>query len=252
MTEVSSRVGEYAAAFDGYFPVATLAVCLGILVALTIARRLVPGPVRVLDPPVQGHLTAPVSAPPAKARLAGLDRLRGLAIVCMVIDHLALIAGLDILRYTVGRIAMPLFFVVAGTLVTRLTWRHAAIVPIGLALPLVVPWVDRPNVLVLYVLGAIVLVVAARLFPSDEHRLPVLLGIVAVCLAIVANGFDRVGVSYPASALVALMAVGALLGRHRLDVPGRQLPAFLELPGRFPLSVYVGHVLALQLLLVTL
>lgn len=99
---------------------------------------------------------------PGVSRLVGLDRLRGLAIACMIVDHVALLGGLQLVRVTVGRLALPIFFVLAGALVRRLTWRHGAIFAVGLVLPVAVPWIDSPNVLTLYAVGAVVLVAGAR------------------------------------------------------------------------------------------
>lgn len=184
-----------------------------------------------------------VVAPPAvRVRSRALDAVRGLAIVLMICDHLLIWQSWGWpLRLTVTRASMPLFFVVSGHLVRRLTWRHAAILGIGLLLPFVVPWIDAPNVLAWYVIGAVVIVQTRRLAP---WLLPVL---VAVPLVQYANLLDvhPVGTGYMPSALVGLMAFGALLPRAWFSW-GDRLPRALALAGRFPLSVYVGHLLALQ------
>lgn len=181
----------------------------------------------------------PGSVSPAVSRAAGLDRLRGLAVLCMVVDHVALFVAFDVARYTVGRLALPLFFVLGGALVTRLTWRHGWVALLGLGLPLVAGWIDSPNVLLLYAVGAALVVLARRLGPFGS-----LLGLL-VMLTVQANGAGVVGTGYAPAALWALMFVGAWLPRELLLVLGGRLPGWLAVPGRYPLSIYVGHVLAL-------
>lgn len=179
------------------------------------------------------------------SRLVGLDRLRGLAILLMVLDHVWMLAGGPVeLRWTVTRAAMPLFFVVAGSLVRRLTWRHAWVAWVGLALPLAVPWIDRPNVLVWYAVGAVCVAVAGR---SGPRGLWLALG---VLLTVAANGYGA-GVwahSYEPAATVGLMLVGALAGRGSVAQLGDRLPGWLAWPGRYPLTAYVGHLLVLRVI----
>jgi uncharacterized membrane protein YcfT len=179
------------------------------------------------------------------ARSSALDRLRGLAIACMVVDHVALIfAGPQLLRETIGRLAVPLFFIVGGHLVRRLSWRHGWVLLVGLALPALIPWVDAPNVLVHYAIGAALLVAmrAGRLSPWL---------LVALALTAMANETMPAGNGYNPVALYALMAVGAVIGRHSF-VFGERLPRFLGLVGRFPLSVYVGHLFLFEIVRVSL
>lgn len=182
---------------------------------------------------------------PTRIRLTGLDRLRGLAIATMIVDHVALVAGVELLRVTVGRIALPLFFVVAGALVRRVTWRHGATFGIGLALPAVIPWLSYPNVLVSYTLGALLLVIAR--YVAGRPGVIVLL---VVLLTAWANGWGGGFPGYPPAALIALMGVGALLGRDEVTKAGRAVPAWLEPVGRWPLTIYVGHLLVLHVAVV--
>lgn len=157
----------------------------------------------------------------------------------MVVDHLALFL-LDggVLRQTVGRLALPLFFIVGGHLVRRLSWRLAWVFLVGAALPLAVPWVDNPNVLGWYALGAAVLTLTAR-WPW----LPALL--VAFALTRYANEAVPYGPGYSPLALLALMALGQLLPREAFRW-GRHLPSPLALLGRYPLTFYVGHLFAIE------
>lgn len=186
--------------------------------------------------------------PAGLLRLVGLDRLRGLAIGCMIVDHVALLGGLQLVRVSVGRLALPIFFVLAGALVRRLTWRHGAIFAVGLVLPVVVPWIDSPNVLTLYAVGAVVLVAGARWW-----WWPWVVLVVAVTL--LANGWgDWPAGGYPPAALLALLAAGTLLRRYvgleALHEVGEGLPGWLGAIGRRPVTWYVGHLLVLQGLVV--
>ena len=186
---------------------------------------------------------------PAPSRLVEIDRLRGLAIACMVVDHLALFGFLPWeFRITVGRLAMPLFFVLAGMCFSRLTRRHGQVFVIGLVLPLAAPWLDAPNVLVWIAVGAVVLWLMDRPFWVAGHWL-----VIFAALAAGANHWTpALGTGYPPGFLVAFMALGRLLA-FRGDAGwllglGERLPGVLAGLGRRPLSMYVGHVLALEVL----
>lgn len=172
-------------------------------------------------------------------RVVGLDAFRGLAILLMIGDHLSLFLGLDGYRMTLGRLAMPMFFLLAGHLAGRLRWRHAWIALLGVALPLAAPWVDSPNVLVWWALGSCVLVAARRL------GVPALL-IVAVGLTVGANGWELVGGhTYEPAALVGLMALGSVWPRHWFTWAAAA-PGWVAAVGRHPVAWYVGHVLLLE------
>lgn len=159
----------------------------------------------------------------------------------MVVDHLCVVfAGPAELRWTIGRVAMPLFFLVAGHLSHRLpNWeRFLLLIAVGLWLPVVVPWVDRPNVLLWYAVGVAVLE-AARICRQP----PVLLVVPALVLA--ANGVlpSKLGTGYDGASLVGLMAVGSSLPRTWWSWADRLPLGWL---GRYPLTVYVGHIAVLQ------
>lgn len=187
-----------------------------------------------------------------RARLIGLDVLRGLAILAMVVDHLTIVLdGPDFLRYTVGRLALPLFFLVAGSLVsTTLRKRYALIALLGAGLPLVVPWVDSPNVLWWYVMGVLVMY---RM--PHSWTLPALV----VSVVLLANGLLWAAGGYPFAGILALMLLGRLIGSHQLDDFAARSLGRLGLPyatwvgyplavlGRHPLAFYVGHLLVLGL-----
>jgi uncharacterized membrane protein YcfT len=191
---------------------------------------------------------AEVSVPP---RNRGLDALRGLAVLLMVLDHAALVFDLPAeLRTTLGRCAMPLFFVLGGHLARRLSWRrYAELVVVGTLLQGLVPWSGAGPLLLCFVLGHVVVVTLRR------HQL-VLALLVGFGLTLGANGYAYLhagGTAYDPRLLVALMAFGALLPRELLSLLDR-LPARaarpLALVGRYPLSVYAGHLALLQLFLI--
>lgn len=177
--------------------------------------------------------------PVVTGRATQLDRLRGLAIACMIVDHVSRALGVEPPRLTIGRLAVPVFFVLSGHLARRVTWRHAVIGAVGLLLPAFVPWIDNPNVLFLYVLGAVGLVVARRVGVWG----PALLGVAMV--TVLANGWGSYGTGYPLPALAALMVAGHYMPRTWLVGAGERLPAFLAVAGRRPVSWYVGHLLVL-------
>lgn len=183
----------------------------------------------------------------ARPRLVELDRLRGLAILLMIADHLAIVVGTPIVRVTAGRLAIPIFFVIAGHLAGhRLSWRHLQIGALGLVLPLVVSFVDSPNVLLWWALGCVVLYGWQRL------HWPVW-GLIVLALTLGANGWvvtpgDR---SYNPLDLLGLMALGRGMGPE-LFTFGRRLPAWVGSLGRCPIRWYVVSSLLLQLVLVVL
>lgn len=175
-------------------------------------------------------------------RAGHLDAMRGLAIACMIVDHLALYADLDAVRWTIGRLALPLFFILAGHLVRRLSWRLLAVGVAGLLLPQLAPWVDDPNVLLWYATGAVVIVGWRR---TGWPWWP----LIAAGLTLGANGWaELLGRGYNPLLLLAMMALGAGLNRDQLGA-FRRVPRQLRLLGRWPLTIYIGHVLLLTALL---
>lgn len=178
---------------------------------------------------------------PSLGRSPALDRVRGLALVLMLVDHVAWVAGdASGIRMTMGRLAMPLFFLLAGHLFTRLRRRHAVALAIGLFLPAVVPWIDSPNVLVLFAVGCGLLALANR-WPWLLVAVPV------VALTLAANRWVLAPGGYEPLAVIALMFLGARLPRSAFGW-GERLPARLGQLGRWPLTFYVAHLLVLHAL----
>jgi len=192
-------------------------------------------------------------------RSAALDKLRGLAIVLMMLDHLLVqIDPQSLIRTTITRACVPLFFVIAGHLLRPgIKWqRLILILIIGAALPHYAPWVDSPNVLVWY----------ATLTPIVAWgNRAVLAGTILAALTLYANGYGQVEGSYAPMALAAFMAAGRLAPRESLERVGswgqrpcRCLDTICAVPrertwargiaaiGQYPLSIYVGHILVIE------
>jgi peptidoglycan/LPS O-acetylase OafA/YrhL len=181
-------------------------------------------------------------------RIHGIDKLRGLAIIFMIVDHLAIMLGPDgqPFRFTIGRLAMPIFFLIAGIFVTRITWRHGLILGIGIALPMYADWIDRPNVLVIYVVGACILAGIHRL-PHHWHFSSKMITAV-VFLTLSANGYDKFPQSFAIGTLIAIMMIGSITPRNDFRRLGDYIPLIpgFSFVGRHPLSIYVGHILILE------
>ncbi|WP_457204114.1 TraX family protein [Nocardioides sp. HB32] len=175
-------------------------------------------------------------------RIFGYDAFRGLAMLAMLVDHLCLVfSGPYAVRMTVGRLAMPMFFLLAGHLARRVRWRHGGIFLIGCALPVLVPWIDSPNVLVWWAVG-VLLLAAARWAEVPAWLL------VVVALAASANGWVDTDGTYDARCLWGLMALGAMLPASAFTWAGRA-PRWVAALGCWPITFYVGHLLLLEALI---
>lgn len=172
----------------------------------------------------------------------GIDKLRGLAIVLMVLDHIILVShGPFIIRETITRAAMPIFFVLSGHLIKKVTWRLFIIGYIGLTLPTFVTFLDDPNVLFWYAAFAPIIVLLRR----NPNMLPLVL---VVIMGLVANNhLLTVPNSYPPLMLLALMIIGAMIPRKSFTF-SNSLPSILIHVGRFPLTLYVATSGILQVL----
>lgn len=190
-------------------------------------------------------------------REAWLDRTRGLAVVLMVVDHLAVFlvhewgnpapyGGLaQVLRLTVTRASLVLFMLVAGWLIeergarprriAQVLLSGAAVTAFGAVLDLPI---GRPDVLVLIGL--------ALCFWRAIRRHPV---------ATIAVGIVQLTAwpvpwdGYQPGAVVALLAAGVVWNCWELDEIEwtDRLPAWLGWPGRHALALYVAHIFALGL-----
>ncbi len=171
-------------------------------------------------------------------RLVGYDRLRGLAVCSMLIDHLAaVLGGLDVLRWSLGRPAMPIFALVVGALATRPLSRRRLLQWLGVALAV------YPLYALLGLPGweMVVLLLVGRLIAQGG---PLYGGVVVVvALAQAANGVGWDG-HYAPGAVAGLCVMGRVW-RLELAALGARLPGWLAGIGRRPLTWYVGHLAAL-------
>ena len=180
-------------------------------------------------------------------RTRSLDILRGIAIALMVLDHVCVVTGEGgIFRLTITRLSMPLFFLISGHLLSRIDWKRLVIVGIiGACLPYYVTFIEVPNVLFLYALFAPLIV-------WQKNKPRGLAVITAFGLGMYANGFGLIIGAYAPFALLGLMALGRLMSRDLWIIQrweGERVSRFVTpftLLGKYPLSIYVGHLIILE------
>ncbi len=186
--------------------------------------------------------TAP---PPVFVRSRELDALRGLAILCMVVDHVAVWVGPEVfsVRATVGRVAMPLFFLLGGHLARGASRRLLVVFGVGLVLGVLAPWSGAAPLLAWFCFGAVLVGWAG---PRASWLL-VLVGLGMLANPSLTDLTLGVPGSYPVPALLALMALGRTVDRSQLVRLGAYVARFrlLVWAGRWPLTIYAGHVLVL-------
>lgn len=180
---------------------------------------------------------------PERARLRGVDRVRGAAVLLMVLDHALVLSGAGgfalLARLTVTRASLPLFCVVAGCLSAGRP-RARRLVPLIVA-GVVLSVLELP-----FGTGVpdVLLVLAAMLccLPRAGSRaVPVVLAV-----AVVQPVTWPVGTGgYEPGVVLGLLIVGQLLGRAWVDRVGVRLPSALEVVGRYPLTWYVAHLAVL-------
>lgn len=176
---------------------------------------------------------------PAVVRFRGLDRLRGLAILLMVVDHALALTGVGlVVRLTLTRAAAPIFMATAGALPSKNSRRRwlglvgvAAVETVlcsllGLQVPAIV----------------LVLVVVQPVFLWARS-----IGIPAVVLVLVGwwqSTFAPLPIpGYEPGFVLMWLAVGSMCALD-LNHLGRRLPALAEAIGRRPRSWYLGHLAA--------
>lgn len=175
-------------------------------------------------------------------RQTGIDAIRGAAIALMVTDHVLLVAGApEWTRLGPTRLAMPAFALVAGALPGRPHVRPRQIAAAAAA-AVACTYAGIPGPLFL---AALVLAIAAvRAFPTAA------VAVVAVAATLAANGVALAGTTgYELPGLVALVALGRLAA-PQIHHAAARLPRLdvLELAGRHPLGLYVGHLAALAVI----
>jgi hypothetical protein len=189
-----------------------------------------------------------------------LDRLRGLAIFLMILDH-ALVIFLSCYgwqdwayqtRRTVTRLSMPLFMLVSGLLVARKGRPSIRRLPpiffIGLVFTEVVVNIPQlgfgaPDILLLWLL-------CLTLYPL-WIRWPVEMAVIGILQIVnwpITIDWWR---NYQPGEVLAFLALGALLARRENSLllrTGAHLPRWLAFIGRRPLVWYTAHLTALLVL----
>ena len=168
-----------------------------------------------------------------------IDSLRGIAIALMIVDHIVIrFAGPIIIHDTITRAAMPIFFIISGHLIKRVNYRHILIGILGILLPLYVSFLDDPNVLFYYAIFSPVILLLKR-YPEIG------VGVLALCLTFYGNFHDlEFGNGYPPLIILSLMILGTMTPRIFFSFADK-IRGFDRL-GRFPLTIYVGHLLIIE------
>lgn len=179
------------------------------------------------------------------ARNVRIDKLRGLAILLMILDHvLCVIDPENLARYTLTRAALPIFMLISGYLLANRNpslKRYAQLVAASFCSLLIVQHI--PGMAKVDVLFVIAIVLAV--WPI-ARRVP----ITALCIGAVQSQTFGLWDGYEPGYLLALLCTGQLLfqTRSRNDYliashVCRFMPRAIEILGRYPLSAYLAHLL---------
>lgn len=204
-----------------------------------------------------------------RSRLSGLDRLRGIAIVAMVVDHVCAFAvamfdlgdverWLWLNRWTNTRVAMPLFMLCTGALLAlkvpsrrRLLEVAAAAVVVNYGVIVTAPGIHAPDILATWTL----VMLGARWIRRWPWQ-------TAVLGAVAASTWPWPIGGYHPGYVAALIALGVLVASWApfyvdergaqvghwgpdLDHIGQSAPKWMEPIGRHPLSIYLAHIAVL-------
>lgn len=178
-----------------------------------------------------------------------IDKLRGLAILLMILDHvLSIIDPENLARYTLTRAALPIFMLIAGYLLANRNAsikRYLQLVAAAFASLTIVQYIPgMAKVDVLFVIA-----LALALWPIAQHY-----PIIALCVGTVQAQTLGLWDGYQPGHLLALMCAGALLKHtraHNDELVAKRIAdaiphAFAQV-GRWPLLVYLGHLLLIAL-----
>lgn len=190
-------------------------------------------------------MTDVVTAAPQRTRVDWIDRIRGLALVLMLLDHALFQVDPDsIARLTVTRWSLPLFMA-ASAAVWSPGVRPKRVVVIGICAALEVVLslelgMPLPGILVVYLVAIIPL---SNWYRASHHAYAIgAAGLIqALYLPIGWEGYEP--------GLVLVWWCLGRLGCYQLDRLGVRLPRALADVGRRPLTWYVGHLLVLLVLL---
>lgn len=187
------------------------------------------------------------------SRRERIDRLRGLAMLLMLLGHVLAVADAGgVLRLTVTRGSLPIFAAITGYLLADRTPRPARIAQVaavGLWSSATVVGTPVPG---LDPVDPLLVISAALCCWPAVRRWPVVSVLVGTVQAVTYHGLYP---GYQLGEVVALMAAGVLLRRSASPADlavaratADRLPALLACIGRRPLTVYALHVAALALL----
>jgi uncharacterized membrane protein YcfT len=184
-----------------------------------------------------------------RRRDKGLDALRGLAIVLMIVDHV-LVAQMYVngwssaaewTRLTVTRLSMPLFMIVSGYFMTRsrpftvrrLVQIGIAAIYINVLMETVKVGFDPPEILAVWLMVMILAPLMVR-FPIE-----------LAMLGILQTLYQPIGwPGYEPGNVVAFLCLGILFRERQntlLRSVGTRLPSWMSAIGRHPLAWYLGH-----------
>lgn len=183
----------------------------------------------------------------SRTRIDGLDLVRGLAILLMVLDHVLVLVDPDHLaRLTITRLALPAFAITTGYLwrprwSTRYLQLLVAAIAADVASGFIGPEMGQPGILWLIVYGY------GLLWLFEQLDWPPVLKVTMAVLAwhwLPVGGMPDWWTGYHPFEVVAWM----LLGRHMLSrhqVAGLPRIRWAEAIGRRPLTWYVAHLAVL-------
>jgi uncharacterized membrane protein len=190
---------------------------------------------------------------PTGVRLPALDLLRGVAVLLMVADHVLYAAGLHVWRLGPTRIALPLFALLAGALF-RPGLARRRLVELAVAAILLAPPLEHllgmPTPGILAVLLWCVLIL--QLVDLDSR--PTVLAVLTVAVLQPVTWpmvlWFPTWNGYEPGTVLALMLVGQLARPYlaQLESRSRAAASSIERIGRYPLTLYVGHLLVLVVL----
>jgi len=200
-------------------------------------------------------LAAEIGRDSVSGRFALVDRARGVAVVAMVVDHVCAFALalwvlppwlsslLIVLRYTVGRVALPLFMICTGVLLTGRKRGGARLRQIAL-LGAAVSWsvsvtgapIALPDILLLW---SLVMLGHRVLYRNDLAPWIIAVGMVQ-SYAWKIPAWQ----TYQPGTVAALICVGVLGGRRMLDWC-ELAPRWLDSIGKRALLWYGAHMFVL-------
>lgn len=193
----------------------------------------------------------------ATRRLSGLDRIRGLAVALMVLDHCAVVMlanfgvqsrALELYRLTITRASLPMFMLVAGHLLGDRAMSSRRLVQVfaaGFAAVCVVQVtglaLGRPDILLVFA--------CVMLVREPIRRYPVELGALGV-VQVITWPFEGAWSGYQPGAVLALVCFGVLSFQAwgNLNELGYYLPRWCSRIGTEPLAIYLGHICVLGFL----